>query len=286
MGRPNRGSAPTSCCRAARTITGRWSISPDEAHEESDELDGPVGRKPPHQHDWRRPAPIRSWRSSPTLLAPAPAKHAQFDDPPPKIDAPRLTDTVVMRPLGRVRRSWAGEHSVACQRRGSPEHLGCGSSACVPRWSLRLGRTSPLVALSTCRPVAPPHVTTAELHGAAAGHVHRTCHRCTQQASKRRESGRSLLASAQGHISLKAGGGSRAALALTRAASSESDRTRGVMPMWRVTPWTQKIEKAAPRRARARPPPGPHAAGRQGRRAMTRFEPTVPRSLVFVSLNK
>ena len=121
MGRPNRGSAPTSGGRAARTITGRWSISPDEAHEESDELDGPVGRKPPHQHDWRRPAPIRSWRSSPTLLAPAPAKHAQFDDPPPKIDAPRLTDTVVMRPLGRVRRSWAGEHSVACQRRGSPE---------------------------------------------------------------------------------------------------------------------------------------------------------------------
>ena len=153
-------------------------------------------------------------------------------------------------------------------------------------FALRLGRTWPLVAPTTCRPRTTPHVTTAELHGAAAGHVHRTCHRCTQQASKRRESGRSLLASAQGHISLKAGGGSRAALALTRAASSDSDRTRGVMPMWRVTPWTQKIEKAAPRRARARPPPGPHAAGRQGRRAMTRFEPTVPRSLVFVSLNK
>ena len=133
MGRPNRGSAPTSGGRAARTITGRWSISPDEAHEESDELDGPVGRKPPHQHDWRRPAPIRSWRSSPTLLAPAPAKHAQFDDPPPKIDAPRLTDTVVMRPLGRVRRSWAGEHSVACQRRGSPEHLGWTPFARAPR---------------------------------------------------------------------------------------------------------------------------------------------------------
>ena len=32
--------------------------------------------------------------------------------------------------------------------------------------------------------------------------------------------------------------------------------------------------------------PTPHAAGRQGPRAMTRFEPTVPRSLVCVSLNK
>ena len=161
MGRPNRGSAPTSCGRAARTITGRWSISPDEAHEESDELDGPVGRKPPHQHDWRRPAPIRSWRSSPTLLAPAPAKHAQFDDPPPKIDAPRLTDTVVMRPLGLVRRSWAGEHSEACQRRGSPEHLGWTPSRRAPR-CLNTARTdsedsaSGLPNSGTIPPVAQP----------------------------------------------------------------------------------------------------------------------------------
>ena len=114
-GRPNRGSAPTSWCRAARTATRRWATSPDEAHEESDELDGPVDRQPPHQHAWYRPASIRSWRSSPTLLAPAPAKQIQFDNAPPKIDPPRGTGTAVREPIGLPRRSGAGEHSEACQ---------------------------------------------------------------------------------------------------------------------------------------------------------------------------
>ena len=132
-GRPNRGSAPTSWCRAARTDTGRWSTSPDEAHEESDELDGPVARQPPHQHAWHRPVSIRSWCSSPTLLAPAPAKQIQFDDAPPKIDPPRRTGTAVREPIGLPRRSGAGEHSEACQRRGSPEHLQQDTIARAPR---------------------------------------------------------------------------------------------------------------------------------------------------------